>query len=131
MLSLVWKQLRRQCEGPIAGNKPERIPSFASHPPGVEFTGFVEDLGQLYQRVGIVCCSILSGGGTRLKILEAAAYGKAIVSTTVGAEGLELRDSIEIVIRAGVPAFARARASTSWEIRLGAKRSVWPRGRCA
>jgi len=57
--------------------------------------------------VGIVCCSILSGGGTRLKILEAAAYGKAIVSTTVGAEGLELRDGIEIVIRVA-PALARA-----------------------
>ena len=81
----VWPLIRKACPEArliIAGNKPERIPSFASHPPGVEFTGFVEDLGQLYQRVGIVCCSILSGGGTRLKILEAAAYGKAIVSTT-------------------------------------------------
>lgn len=107
----VWPLIRKACPEArliIAGNKPERIPSFASHPPGVEFTGFVEDLGQLYQRVGIVCCSILSGGGTRLKILEAAAYGKAIVSTTVGAEGLELRDGVEIVIRAGAAAFATA-----------------------
>ena len=83
----------------IAGNKPERIPSFASRPPGIEFTGFVDDLDQLYQRVRIVCCPILSGGGTRLKILEAGARGKAIVSTTVGAEGLELRDGVEIILR--------------------------------
>src|SRR6266545_314988 len=107
----VWPLIRQACPDArliIAGNKPERIPSFSSHPPGVEFTGFVEDLGEVYQRVRIVCCSILSGGGTRLKILEAAAYGKAIVSTPVGAEGLELRDGIEIVIGAGASAFARA-----------------------
>jgi glycosyltransferase involved in cell wall biosynthesis len=47
-------------------------------------------------------------GRTRLKILEAAAYGRAIVSTPVGAEGLELRDGIEIVIGAGAPALALA-----------------------
>jgi glycosyltransferase involved in cell wall biosynthesis len=92
----------------IAGNKPDRISSFASRPPDVEFTGFVDDLDQLYRRVRIVCCSILSGGGTRLKILEAAARGKAIVSTMVGAEGLELRDGVEIILRDGARAFAGA-----------------------
>jgi len=111
LISDVWPLIRKACPDArliIAGNKPERIPSFASHPPGVEFTGFVEDLGQLYSRVRIVCCSILSGGGTRLKILEAAAYGKAVVSTPVGAEGLELRDGVEIIVRDGTAAFASA-----------------------
>ena len=67
----------------------------------------MNNLDPLYRRVRIVCCPILSGGGTRLKILEAGAYGKAIVSTTVGAEGLDLRDDQGIVLRDGGPAFAR------------------------
>jgi len=47
------------------------------------------------------------GSGTRLKILEAAAMGKAIVSTPLGAEGLELAPGSEIVIAAGREEFAR------------------------
>ena len=105
----VWPLVREACPDArliVAGNKPERIPSFARMPAGVEFTGFVPDLAQLYRRTAIVCCPILSGGGTRIKILEASAYGKAIVSTVVGAEGLELRDGVEIILRDGARAFA-------------------------
>jgi glycosyltransferase involved in cell wall biosynthesis len=107
----VWPHVREACPKArliIAGNKPERIPSFSSRPAGVEFSGFVESLDQIYRRVRIVCCPVMSGGGTRLKIIEAAAYGKTVVSTRVGAEGLELRDGREIVVRDGGPAFAGA-----------------------
>ena len=107
----VWPLVREACPDArliVAGNKPDRIPSFAQHPAGVEFTGFVPDLEMLYRRAAIVSCPILSGGGTRIKILEAAAHGKAVVSTVVGAEGLELRDGDEIVLRDGARAFADA-----------------------
>ncbi len=107
----VWPLVRKACPEArliIGGNKPERIASFAGRPAGVEFAGFVDDLAQLYRRVRVVCCPVMSGGGTRLKIIEAAAYGKAIVSTRVGAEGLELRDGEEIVLRHGGRAFAEA-----------------------
>ena len=111
LINDVWplvRKLRPDAHLIIAGNKPERLPSYAMSPAGVEFTGFVEDLEELYPRVRIVCCPILSGGGTRLKILEAAAHGKAIVSTRLGAEGLDLRDGREIILRDGGPAFAQA-----------------------
>jgi len=107
----VWPLVRRACPDArliVAGNKPERIPSFAQRPAGVEFTGFVPDLEPLYRSAAMVCCPVLSGGGTRVKILEAAAHGKAVVSTVVGAEGLDLRDGIEIVLRDGARAFAEA-----------------------
>ena len=107
----VWplvREARPDARLVVAGNKPERIPSFAQRPAGVEFTGFVPDLKLLYQGAAIVCCPILSGGGTRIKILEAAAHGKAVVSTVVGAEGLELRDGVEIALRDGARAFADA-----------------------
>jgi glycosyltransferase involved in cell wall biosynthesis len=105
----VWPLVREACPDArlvVAGNKPERIPSFERNPTGVEFTGFVPDLELLYRSAAIVCCPVLSGGGTRIKILEAAAYGKAVVSTLVGAEGLEFRDGVEIILRDGARAFA-------------------------
>lgn len=92
----------------VAGNYPERIPAFADSPPNVEFCGFVGDLRELYGRARAVCCPILSGAGTRIKIIEAAAYGKPVVSTNVGAEGIELRDGEEILLRDDLRSFAGA-----------------------
>jgi glycosyltransferase involved in cell wall biosynthesis len=76
----------------IAGGSPEQIPAYQNQPEDVEFTGFVDDLTELYARSRVVCCPVFSGSGTRLKLLEAGAYGKPIVSTTLGAEGLGLID---------------------------------------
>src|SRR5262249_32466510 len=45
------------------------------------------------------CCPIRVGAGTRVKIIEAAGHARPVVSTPLGAEGLELRDGTEIVIR--------------------------------
>lgn len=82
----------------IVGECPENISSFQEGPQGVTFLGFVENLDALYRDVKVVSCPILSGGGTRIKILEAAAYGKPVVSTRIGAEGLELKDGQDIVL---------------------------------
>lgn len=92
----------------IVGESFEKLPSYARQPPHVEFAGFVPDLAEVYRRATVVCCPILAGGGTRIKIIEAAAAGKAIVSTTVGAEGLALVDGTEILLRDTPEAFADA-----------------------
>ena len=92
----------------IAGERPERIESFPQKPEGVDFLGFVSNLDELYKRVMVVCCPIVSGGGTRVKILEAAAYGKPVVSTTMGAEGLDLRPGQEILLGDDPESFAQA-----------------------
>ena len=76
----------------IAGGPPEQIPAYQSNPQDVEFTGFVDDLTALYARSRVICCPVFSGSGTRVKLLEAGAYGKPIVSTTLGAEGIGLVD---------------------------------------
>ena len=65
----------------------------------MSFPGFVDDLLPWYRRARVVCCPIHHGGGTRVKIIEAAANAKAIVSTRVGAEGLEFTDGSEIILR--------------------------------
>lgn len=92
----------------IAGKNPENIRTYTSNIPGVEFTGFVTDLNALYAQTRVVCCPILSGGGTRLKLIEAAAYGKPIVSTGIGAEGLEIIDGKEYMLRDQPEDFAQA-----------------------
>jgi glycosyltransferase involved in cell wall biosynthesis len=92
----------------IAGSNPDNIASFEAKPLGVEFLGFVDNLDKLYKEVRVVCCPILSGGGTRIKILEAAAYGKPVVSTTIGAEGIDMRDGEEILLRDDPRYFADA-----------------------
>ena len=54
-----------------------------------------------------MCCApILSGGGTRVKIIEAAAYGRPVVSTLIGAEGIEMEDGHEIFLRDDPRSFA-------------------------
>jgi glycosyltransferase involved in cell wall biosynthesis len=65
----------------------------------VTFAGFVDDLDQWYRRARVVCCPVYYGAGTRVKIIEAAAHAKAIVSTHLGAEGLNFQDGREIVLR--------------------------------
>lgn len=107
----------------IGGPWPERIPSHASLPAGVDFLGFVDDLGSLYRRTGVVCCSVQVGAGTRYKILEAAAHGKPIVSTSVGAEGIAFRDGEQILLRDDPGSFAtaclRVLADSALGVRLG------------
>lgn len=66
--------------------------------PAVSIHGLVPDTLPFQHAAAIVVAPILVGGGTRLKILEAAACGNAIVSTTLGAEGLGFRDGVEIAI---------------------------------
>ena len=92
----------------IAGGNPERIRGYGLSIPGLIFTGFVDDLDALYQKTKIICVPILAGGGTRLKIIEAAAYGKPIVSTGIGAEGLDLRDGRELLLRDDPESFIEA-----------------------
>ena len=111
LVTKVWPRVHEAVSGArliIAGNKPERIPSFSRRPPGVTFAGFVSDLVSLYREVRVVCVPILWGGGTRIKIIEAASYAKAVVSTRIGVEGLELRDGTEILIRDDPISFAHA-----------------------
>ena len=92
----------------IAGASPEYIRGYHSRLPSVEFPGFVDDLDSLYRRSRVVCAPILSGGGTRVKIIEAAAHGKPIASTRLGAEGLDLRDGHELLLRDDPESFAQA-----------------------
>jgi glycosyltransferase involved in cell wall biosynthesis len=64
----------------------------------ITVTGFVDDVRPFLHRGSIVVVPLRSGGGMRLKILEAMAAGKAVLSTPIGAEGIPARSGEEIVL---------------------------------
>jgi len=66
--------------------------------PGIEFIGFVEDIRPYLWQAQVCIVPLRSGGGTRLKILEALAAGCPVVSTSIGAEGLDLIDGQDLCI---------------------------------
>ena len=71
----------------VGGRPPPSLLALAG--PGVELTGFVEDLRPHLAGAAAVVVPLRLGSGTRLKIVEGMAMGKAIVSTTLGAEGID------------------------------------------
>lgn len=64
----------------------------------VEFAGAVDDVKPWYNKAAISVVPLLTGSGTRLKILEAMGMGVPVVSTAIGAEGIDYREGKEIII---------------------------------
>jgi len=65
---------------------------------GIEVEGFVADVRNAYARAEVVIAPLLASAGTNIKILEAMAMGKAIVTTPAGINGLDLNDGDEVLI---------------------------------
>jgi glycosyltransferase involved in cell wall biosynthesis len=74
----------------------------------VVVAGSVPDLEPYYRRAPLVVVPMRLGGGTRIKVLEALAHGKAVVTTSIGAEGLSLSRGEALEIADGPEAFADA-----------------------
>ncbi len=64
----------------------------------IDFIGEVDDVESYYRNNNIAIAPLLEGSGTRLKILEAMSLGCAVVSTSIGAEGIDYTNKINIVI---------------------------------
>lgn len=90
----------------IGGRPPPALQALAG--PRVELTGFVEDLRPHLAGAAALVVPLRLGGGTRLKIVEGLAMGKAIVSTTLGAEGIDAVAERDILIADQPEAFAAA-----------------------
>lgn len=95
----------------VAGRNPsEEFRSFMSRFPGVELTGTVPDMRDLIAKAAVCVVPLRIGSGTRVKILEAAALAKPVISTQIGAEGLDFADGAEIVLRDDPEEFSKATA---------------------
>ncbi|MFW6098077.1 MAG: glycosyltransferase [Chloroflexota bacterium] len=75
---------------------------------GLQLTGFVDDVRSLIARSGVSLAPIFTGGGTRLKILEAMALRTPVVATAKGAEGLDAVDGRHLLLADEPQAFAAA-----------------------
>jgi glycosyltransferase involved in cell wall biosynthesis len=73
---------------------------------GVRFAGAVGDVRPFLRRAAAVLVPLRAGGGTRLKLLEALAMGKAAVTTAIGCEGLEVRDGEHLLVADSAPDIA-------------------------
>ena len=70
-------------------------------------TGSVADVVPYYRQACLSVVPIRGGGGTRLKILESMALGRRVVSTSIGCEGLDVRDGVHLSVADTPDEFAR------------------------
>ena len=68
------------------------------NPPSFDVVGEVDELEPWYRCCQLSIVPLRSGGGTRLEILESMAYGRPVVSTSIGAEGIDITHSKNILI---------------------------------
>jgi glycosyltransferase involved in cell wall biosynthesis len=111
LVQSIWPRVRErvpEARLAIIGLGAELTASYPPGDPSVSFPGFVEDLESWYRRARLLCCPIYHGSGTRVKIIEAAAHAKAVVSTNLGAEGLRFTAEREILLRDQPEAIAEA-----------------------
>jgi len=92
----------------IVGREPTAAVRKLANDSGVTVTGSVEDVRPFMREAAVYVVPLRIAGGTRLKIFEALAMGKAVVSTTIGAEGLPVTNGEHLLLADEPQAFARA-----------------------
>lgn len=98
---------RPDCALTIAGRRPHpAIRKLAAECPGIRVTGTVADVRPFLWEAAVSIVPLRIAGGTRLKIFEAMAAQVPVVSTTIGAEGLDVRNGETIRIADSAGAFA-------------------------
>jgi glycosyltransferase involved in cell wall biosynthesis len=135
----IWPTLRSRpgLTWKIIGKNPDAIRGIVGGDPRIEVTGSIEDAINELASAQVAVVPLLAGSGTRIKILEAWAAGTPVVSTTIGAQGLECRDQ-EHLLLADTPgqftdAVSKLLDSAEQRIQIGAagrrlyeERYTWP-----
>jgi glycosyltransferase involved in cell wall biosynthesis len=86
---------------------PESIRKLSARP-GVTIVGKVNDVAPEYERTRVMVVPLRAGSGTRIKILEAFSFGIPVVSTAVGAAGLDVTHEVQLLIADTPEEFAAA-----------------------
>lgn len=111
----IWPLIRARVPGvrflAVGQAPPTELTSYAAIDPQVVVTGYVEDIRPCIWEAGIYVVPLRVGGGTRLKVLDAMAMGKAIVSTSIGCEGIEVTPGEHLVVADSPEDFASATVS--------------------
>ena len=122
----VWPELKRrdrEVRWRLIGKNEDAVRRWIQADRRIETTGPVEDALAELARAKVVVVPLLSGSGTRIKILEAWAAGRAVVSTSLGAAGLPAEDGVNLLLgdtpAAMCDAVLRLLADDGWRRRLG------------
>lgn len=98
----VWPQLIREKPNVkltiVGAHPPESLKQVAVRDHRIRLVGYVDDVRPYFQKADIFICPIRDGGGTRLKILNAMAMGKQIITTSIGCEGIDLIPGKDVLI---------------------------------
>jgi sugar transferase (PEP-CTERM/EpsH1 system associated) len=105
ILPLVRREIPEALFWAVGRRPPRRLEALASV--NVVVTGAVEDIRPYLGKAAVCVVPLRSGSGTRIKIFEAMAMGKAVVSTSLGAEGLPVRHGENIILADDPADFAR------------------------
>lgn len=97
ILPLIWKK-RSKVQLFVVGRNPGCKVKKLGADPRIIVTGTVPEMTSYYKKAAITVVPLRSGAGTRLKIVESMAFGRVVISTTIGAEGLEYKDGENIFI---------------------------------
>ncbi len=99
-----WPKLKWK----ILSKNPGSIRDLALGDSDIQITGFVPDAVAVIAQAQVAVVPLLAGSGTRIKILEAWAASTPVVSTTLGAEGLEYRDREHLILADDAESFTAA-----------------------
>jgi glycosyltransferase involved in cell wall biosynthesis len=94
--SAIWPRVREFTEWRLVGRNPSAIAHIVAGDQKIRLIGPVEDAVREIAKARVCVVPLRSGSGTRFKILEAWAAERAVVSTSLGAEGLGARDELRI-----------------------------------
>lgn len=83
----------------LVGNQPSARMRDAAADPRVTITGRVTDVGEWLTAASVFVCPLRVGGGIKVKIVEALAHGRVVVTTPIGAQGLESANREALVVR--------------------------------
>jgi sugar transferase (PEP-CTERM/EpsH1 system associated) len=140
-LDSIWPRIKAAVPGArflAVGSRPSpRVLEAAAADPAVEAPGFVDDVRPWVARAAVYVVPLRVGGGTRLKMVDAMAQGKAIVATSLGAEGIDGKHGEQFILADEPESFANAvidlLRDTDARRRLGAaarlraeQRYAWP-----
>jgi glycosyltransferase involved in cell wall biosynthesis len=108
ILPLLRSGSDRSIEVHIVGTRPPADVARLDELPGVSVATDVPSIGPYYARTRVAVAPIRAGGGTRIKVLEAFAHRCPVVATRVGAEGLDVRDGVHLLMADEPDRFAKA-----------------------
>jgi len=108
VLPLVQQGSAQPVRVAIVGRNPTPNVLVLHKPPEIDVVGEVASIESAYMHADLVVVPIRHGGGTRIKILEALALGRPVVTTTLGCEGLNRRNDVEVLVADSAAEFARA-----------------------